>query len=377
MGKTNPYWTEVPAAAISLSDVVRDGVPPEEDLALRALLPAWRPKRGRRKAEYGDADSGTPAKRVQRHSSLNPEDLTATRESFSAYPHSAFPWSQQPPDPDVWTAAQRALTPHAGHDQNSKQPFSRQQTFWVDMPGQTPSTPYPQSAVTPRHNPSPYQFVDAPQSAHPMTTSGTSHPKKRHGPAVSAAWSSPGKSSSGKLPRGRPPGNRSVQDGPFSTFPANPESNNTSARSVSTPIQPTNPGPETPTSDAPAKGPPTTNTPISGPTSQTPSRKLSKLSLQVPQHSGGPVRLATPPPRVLVNGEAGEAGADRSHGHERRTSADFFNSVDAEFSEVDDDGTEGDDKVDWKRRALVLQRKLQEKEAELKAVRKRVLEAVM
>ena len=89
------------------------------------------------------------------------------------------------------------------------------------------------------------------------------------------------------------------------------------------------------------------------------------------------MRLATPPPKVLVNGEAGEAGADRSHGHERRTSADFFNSVDAEFSEVDDDGTEGDHKVDWKRRALVLQRKLHEKEAELKAVRKRVLEAVM
>ena len=377
LGKTNPYWTEVPAATIPLSDVVRDGVPAEEDLALRALLPAWRPKRGRRKAEYGEGDSGTPAKRVQRHSSLSLEDPTATQESFSAYPQSAFPWSQQPPATDVWTAAQRALTPHPGQDQNSKQPSSSQQTFWIDMPGQTPSTTYPQSAVTPRQNPSPYQFVDTPQSAHPMTASGTSHPKKRHGPAVSAAWSTPGKSSSGKLPRGRPPGNRSIQDGPFSTFPANPESNNTSARSVSTPIQPTTPGLETSKSDGPANGLPTTNTPTPAIIGHTPTRKPSKLSLQVPQHSGGPVRLATPPPKVLVNGEAGEGGAERSHGHERRTSADFFNSVDAEFSEADDDGTEGDDKVDWKRRALVLQRKLLEKEAELKAVRKRVLEAVM
>ena len=34
-----------------LAETVREGVPPEEDLAVRALLPEWRPKRERRKAD--------------------------------------------------------------------------------------------------------------------------------------------------------------------------------------------------------------------------------------------------------------------------------------------------------------------------------------
>lgn len=50
----------------------------------------------------------------------------------------------------------------------------------------------------------------------------------------------------------------------------------------------------------------------------------SKLQLQVPQHSGGPVRLATPP-TVLVNGESDGPASPLFGTHGRRTSADFFN----------------------------------------------------
>ena len=244
----------------------------------------------------------------------------------------------------------------------------------MDVPDPTPSSPYPQSAVIPRHNPSTYRTVDAPLSAHPLTASPAGHPKKKHGPAVSAAWHSFGNSSGGKLPRGRPPSNRSVQDGLFSTFPANPQSNTTPARSVSTPIQFTTSDPESSAQNVPKD----IDTPISATISQTPTtKKPSKLSLQVPQHLGGPVRLATPPPKVLVNGEAGGDVQQKSHRHERRGSADFLNSIDAELSEPEEDGDDDGGKVDWKRRALVLQRKLNEKEAELKALRRRVLDAVM
>ena len=86
------------------------------------------------------------------------------------------------------------------------------------------------------------------------------------------------------------------------------------------------------------------------------------------------MRLATPP-RVLINGEINRQA---THTHERRSSADFFNHLD-EVSEEDgmEDGDEEEQNVDWKRRALTLKRKLMEKEEELKAMKRRVLDAVM
>lgn len=103
----------------------------------------------------------------------------------------------------------------------------------------------------------------------------------------------------------------------------------------------------------------------------------SKLQLQVPQHEGGPVRLATPPPKVLLNGEDNGLEVRHSSYHVRRTSADFFNSIDEEADDGGNDDYTEDDGIDWKRRAFLLKRKLEEKEEELKALRRRVLEAVM
>lgn len=66
---------------------------------------------------------------------------------------------------------------------------------------------------------------------------------------------------------------------------------------------------------------------------------------------------------------------------ERRTSAEFFNTLDEEASEImadsDEDTVANDDAVDWKKRAMALRRKVQDLEAELKGVKRRVLEAVM
>ena len=113
------------------------------------------------------------------------------------------------------------------------------------------------------------------------------------------------------------------------------------------------------------------------PGAHTPIKKPSKLSLQVPQHAGGPVRLATPPPKVLVNGEDGGSISTGSQVNERRSSTDYFNSIDDEASELGDESEQEGERVDWKRRAMSLKRKLTEKEAELKAMRRRVMEAVM
>lgn len=115
-------------------------------------------------------------------------------------------------------------------------------------------------------------------------------------------------------------------------------------------------------------------TPQSATAQQALARRPSKLQLQVPEHAGGPVRLATPP-RVLINGETDRQNPST---HERRSSADFFNQLD-DGSELDDmEDQEGSiSNIDWKRRALTLKKKLQEKEEELKAMKRRVLEAVM
>lgn len=104
------------------------------------------------------------------------------------------------------------------------------------------------------------------------------------------------------------------------------------------------------------------------------ARKPSKLQLQVPQHQGGPVRLATPP-RVLVNGES-QLNAAAAY-NERRPSGDHP----TDYSEPEDVmmfETQSDDRdIDWKRRCFTLMRKLQEKDEEIKKVRRAVLDAVM
>ena len=78
--------------------------------------------------------------------------------------------------------------------------------------------------------------------------------------------------------------------------------------------------------------------------------------------------------------EREQSSAQPVNGNGRRTSADFFNIIDEESDgggEGVDEVREGDEGVDWKRRALILQRKLKEAQAELRAVKRRVMEAVM
>ena len=357
-------------------------MPPEEDLALRALLPEWRPKRGRKKADEAE-EEGNAAKKIQHQRSTSADFFHAFDEPYSAHPSSAAPWSAHPQQSDAWTAAHMAIAPKTPSTGQTQTPSTAQlsshdaiqQLRWrINDQDTTPMTPYPQSAVTPRHDHSASPSFEEPKSANPAGMKSRS--RKKHGPAVSSAWSNNSNNSSGKL-RGRPPNNRSVTDGPFSTFPANPIAKESVQGTIGTPVNKTNSPPdhEQPSrNETPNAQPTMMVTPQSALPDQSLVRRPSKLQLQVPEHAGGPVRLATPP-RVLINGESNR---QTSFSHERRSSADFFNQLDdtSEFDEVDD--PEGPvDNIDWKRRALALKKKLQEKEEELKAMKRRVLEAVM
>ena len=298
-------------------------------------------------------------------------------EQYSAAPNTALPWTAQPNQADPWAAAQVALapkTPSTGQTPTTNQLSAQsgpQQMRWRFNNIETPSSPYPQSAVTPRHSFTTSPPFDEPKSAHPSSSSKSpSRTRKRHGPVVSSAWPSTSNTASGKL-RGRPPSNRSIQDGPFSTFPANPNTKDTPTISIGTPTQ---------ASSSPSREmTPQTQPSITFNTATTLGDpavipKRSKLQLQVPEHSGGPVRLATPP-RVLINGESNRP---ITHNPERRSSADFFNQID-EVSEEDGvaDVDEEEVNVDWKKRALTLKRKLMEKEEELRSMKRKVLDAVM
>ena len=238
---------------------------------------------------------------------------------------------------------------------------------------ETPASPHPQSAITPRQPFTTSPPYDEPKSAHPSTASKlTSRGRRRHGPVISSAWPSTSSTTSGKL-RGRPPANHSVQDGPFSTFPANPSSKATSSVGASNPTQ-VSPSPSREATPQTQSQPSITFNSSPGLDEPPVLPKRSKLQLQVPEHSGGPVRLATPP-RVLINGESNRQSGQHL---ERRSSADFFNSLD-DVSEEDGVGDLDDEEpnVDWKKRAMTLKRRLLEKEEELRAMKRRVLDAVM
>ncbi|KAF1938852.1 hypothetical protein EJ02DRAFT_457527 [Clathrospora elynae] len=324
LGKQHPYYMQIPPPHSPFPNEGRDGVALEEDLAIRALDPKFKPKRGRRKAEDGedemDFDDGTPArKRPQLDTSI---PFGNALQPQSAYPTSAHPDHMggflTPQDP--WTAAstvtpssamtaasapsrlgQRNLTPY------SASPMSGQQIRWRLNTQDTPQTPHPLSAVTPQ---SAYPFFDEPQSA--LTpSSAKSRSRRRHGPAVSSAWSSNSSSSTGKL-RGRPPSNRSIRDGPFVTFPANPKTRegppiDRNPRNLAPIVERAHSDPPAP--ESAFRFPPTPASAISpskmeGSLMGIPQKQ--RLSLQVPQNVGNPVeRLVTP--TLLVNGEENES----------------------------------------------------------------------
>lgn len=301
LGKRHVYFMDLPPAHDPHPMQGRDGVPAEEDLALRALDPSFKPKRGRKRNESPD-DEPAPSKRPLLTTSFTFEGQTLYAQPQSAHPASAIPLRARP-DPfsqDPWVAAS-AVTP----DTFALRPMAPQSAITTRPPhhlqwqhhdaADTPSTPYPMSAVEPGRA---HSAFDEPRSA--VTASAIkSRSRRKHGPAVSSAWPSSSASNSAKL-RGRPPVNRSVQDGPFSTFPADPNIERTPSSQRATPVVALAPVHD---ERSPLLRPNTYTMAASRRESneQFIPSKPERLQVQVPQHTGGPVRLATP--TVLLNGQ--------------------------------------------------------------------------
>ncbi|KAK6416088.1 hypothetical protein LTR95_017507, partial [Oleoguttula sp. CCFEE 5521] len=297
LGKQHTYFLEIPHPDHPYPAGGRDQVPTEEDLAVRALDPSFRPKRGRRRNSDVERDEENEARAKQaRANGMDPA---------SAYPRSAVPMSAHPgaQQHDPWTAV--SSHPQPFHHWPSAQLASSHSAITPSVPQHlrwqapnsaiTPATPHPMTAHPGGAHLDP-AFTNEPQSA---ITPSTAKRKRKHGPAVSSAW--PSSTPTGGRPRGRPPASRplATEPSPFSAFPAS----RLGASSMS------------PSADAIAATPEDVDMPpppLQQPQSAGGSRG-HRLSLQVPQHTGGPVRLATPPPPVVtVNG--GEVAASESEG---------------------------------------------------------------
>lgn len=335
MDRPHPYWTEIPLETTPITETGRDGVAAEDDMALRALLPHIKPRRGRRKPD--DDDVGKSPRPSPLHDEFQPSARPEVNEPWSAHPDArgsvfVFP---NAPDPMRLSASM------------GQQPG----THWgSNDTAQTPLTafPHPQSAITPITRNAFWADPNEPRSA--ITPNKPRSTSRRHGAkVVSSAWRSGGAAATGKT-RGRPPINRGGgnPDGPFSAFPAISENSTltfklpspTPDRQISqSAITPTTRG-LLPPEPSPLPRPPPPPPPVPpilppqlpsqpSPIQETPpSRpaKRSRLSLQVPERVGGEVRLATPPlpltapptapPTVMLNGHAAHP-LDAANHHQR------------------------------------------------------------
>ncbi|GAB1737952.1 hypothetical protein NU219Hw_g2465t1 [Hortaea werneckii] len=267
----------------------RDGVQVEEDLAVRALDPSFKPKRGRRRNSETELEGESDGASKQKQRKGASEDDFSN--SLSAFPASAHPDSYR----DPWTLAPavlpQALTPSSGKANTSQTavastaPSHLRWQLHGDHHGG--ASPHPMTA----HPQSMAAHIDAAFDEPRSAVTPSAKRRRKHGPAVSSAWSS---NTPGTRPRGRPPANKTFQEGPYSTFPADPNGRGSAPARLT---------PDPPPPTVAARTTPPMPPPVGRRQSDGPGRLTGKLSLQVPQHTGGSVRLATPPPRLLVNGE--------------------------------------------------------------------------
>ena len=346
MGKLHPYYTMIPTADDGHPKPSRDGVPREEDLALRALQPESRPKRGRKKVEEREGDVDLSLSPTKRQRAETPSD-TADFDSFGTEPPSALFSSttvtgggqdeeidRYTKQLDTWTETHAMGTASTNPGLFAQSPtnransarFGAQQFRWrLNAAGNgTVNTTYPQSAITPTaHQLSHSMFAEPLSAITPVTPGGKSRGRRRHGPAVSSAWPS-ASTMTGKF-RGRPPSNRSVRDGPFSTFPANPKTRegpviDVQRMQLSTPV--------VGSISTPWSAQLSNSTPMRPPGSVQKPTKRASLQLQVPERQGGTVRLATPTPSM--NGSSKhDASLLISHSDDGGSDSEMFMSRDA------------------------------------------------
>ncbi|KAL2882381.1 hypothetical protein SGCOL_002121 [Colletotrichum sp. CLE4] len=290
MDHPHPYWIEIPNDPTPVCEAGRDGVLAEDDMALRALLPQIRPRRGRKRPEDDDL-AKSPSQRARLDSPPTGTAYTSARAGTLG------PWSAHPDGRATFGCSDPLkLSANTGSV-----------TGWPPAPdtAQTPLTAYPQgpmSALTPSTRNGGFWGDAEPRSAITPSRPKASH--RRHGAkVVSSAWRSGGPGGSGKT-RGRPPMNKTNVDGPFVAFSAEGP-----AYKRPSPESKIEPGPITPPAPIPQIATPPVAVPDLPQPPHMPRPAKPSISLQVPERQGGSVRLATPPPPiVMVNGDPpGEA----------------------------------------------------------------------
>ncbi|KAK3906462.1 ARS binding protein 2-domain-containing protein [Staphylotrichum tortipilum] len=262
MGRQSLYWTEIPSEQIPIAELERDGVAAEDDMALRALLPQIKPRRGRRKPdeeETGKSPSQRPSPQADEYGGGGRPELM---EPWTAQPDGRGSVFLFPPVPDP-----SKLNPSG--------------PTWTNDIVQTPMTAYPipQSAITPSTR--------------------------------NAFWAD-----EPKFPSPTPDKNAPSNDNSAPTGPADPT---TAPQSAPTPAATAAPAPPPPQPPVQPVQHPNTLSPIQESAPPRPAKR-SRLSLQVPERVGGEVRLATPPlpteqtvtPVLMVNGQATEPRADQT-----------------------------------------------------------------
>lgn len=309
LGKRHTYFVDLPPPHDPLPAHGRDGVPAEEDLAIRALDPSFRPKRGRKRNESPEEEPAQ-MKRPLLTTSFTYEGQTLYAQPQSAHPADGIPLRARPGSNvhDTWDAGsaitpnsstQRPLAPHSAITARPQQGLQWQLSGTQD----TPNTPYPMSAIEPRTTAT---ELEEPRSAITPSSNKT-RSRRKHGPAVSSAWPSSGSSGSSKL-RGRPPVNRSVQDGPFTTFPVDPNSERTPSSQRTSPNVSLGHGERSPALHQDMY---TRDIGHQEGNGIAMNAKPERLQVQVPEHTGRPIRLATP--TVVLNGESDDVNSTREN----------------------------------------------------------------
>ncbi|KAK1987863.1 ARS binding protein 2 [Colletotrichum cereale] len=279
MDHPHPYWVEIPNDPTPVCEAGRDGVLAEDDMALRALLPQVRPRRGRKRPDEDDF-SRSPTQRARLDSPPVGSGYAPSRTETTG------PWSAHPDG--------RASLGNA--DPSRLSANSALASAWppVHDTVQTPATAFPQgpmSALTPSTRNGGF-WGDAEGSATTPSRPKPSH--RRHGAkVVSSAWRSGGPGGSGKT-RGRPPMNKMSVDGLFAASSSEKPHLKGSSPGTKSDPEPIKPPVSIPSIVPPAVPPDITHVP------PMPRPAKPSISLQVPERSGGPVRLATPPPPVVA-----------------------------------------------------------------------------
>ncbi|ROW10709.1 hypothetical protein VPNG_05144 [Cytospora leucostoma] len=313
----HPYWTELPSETDPVIGESRDGVAAEDDMALRALLPHIRPRRGRKRPDDEDS-SVSPSQRPRMegggsdHSPGRRGDPGGSSQLLDLWP--------------THSAVESVLFP--SNDQYARMNMSMGNlgTSWAGedlVP--TPLTAHPYSGVTPSAGQA--LWPEEPEESKSAITPPKPKTNRRHGAkVVSSAWRSGAPGGSGKT-RGRPPLNRQISNpsndpsSPYSIFHArspvfrqhSPHTitnmpNAIMTVSQSAPAPTSTLVPQANMSRHQQQQPPSGTPQPSQAQGQKFRLTPSRLSLHVPDRTGGEVRLATPPgpqqgpPFMMING---------------------------------------------------------------------------